>query len=314
MSKHKPKVLVTCPPMLGMIDEFRPRFKDMGVELVAPQVVQIMTEDELCGILPEMDGWIIGDDPATARVLETGRAGRLRACVKWGVGVDNVDFEAAGKLGLKITNTPGVFGKEVADIAMNYVSGLARETYSIDREIRTKKAWPKPCGISLADKIVGLVGLGDIGFETAKRLLAADMNVIAYDPFAAEVVLPGLDRATWPDRVGEADFLVFTCPLTSDTRQMFNDDLLDALKAGVRVVNVSRGPVIAEKALLAALASGVVHSAALDVFEVEPLHSNSALRTYERGIFGSHNGSNTRDAVARVSHLAIDLLSDYLEM
>lgn len=314
MSTSKATVLVTCPPMLGMIDSFRSRFASAGIDLVAPNVVQIMTEDELCDILPGMDGWIIGDDPATARVLEAGKAGNLRACVKWGVGVDNVDFKAAESLGLKITNTPGVFGKEVADVAMNYVSGLARQTFLIDRDIRTQNAWPKPSGISLAGKTVALVGLGDIGLETAKRLLAADMHVIAYDPFATTPGDMPVDRANWPERVGKADFLVFTCPLTNDTRHMFNADLLPALKPGVRVVNVSRGPVIDETALIKGLSNNTVHSAALDVFEVEPLPDGSPLRTFERCIFGSHNGSNTSDAVARVSQTAMDLLFGFLEI
>lgn len=314
MSTPKATVLVTCPPMLGMIDSFRPRFAKAGIDLVAPNVVQIMTEDELCDILPGMDGWIIGDDPATARVLEAGKAGNLRACVKWGVGVDNVDFNAAESLGLKITNTPGVFGKEVADVAMNYVSGLARQTFLIDREIRTQKAWPKPSGISLAGKTVALVGLGDIGLETAKRLLAADMKVIAYDPFAKTPADLSVEREDWPNRVAEADFLVFTCPLTNDTRHMFNTDLLASLKSGVRVVNVSRGPVIDENALIKGLNENTVHSAALDVFEVEPLPDGSPLRSFDRCIFGSHNGSNSSDAVARVSETAMDLLFGFLEI
>jgi len=300
--------------MLGMIDEFRAIFSDAGVELVAPEVVQVMTEDELCDLLPEMDGWIIGDDPATARVLRAGKEGRLRACVKWGVGVDNVNFKTARALGLKITNTPGVFGKEVADVATNYVSGLARQTFLIDREIRTNMAWPKPSGISLAGKLVALVGLGDIGRETARRLAAADMKIIAYDPFADTPEDVPLERATWPQRISEADFVVFTCPLTDDTRHMFNVDLLPELKPGIRLVNVSRGPVIDERALATGLETGIVHSAALDVFEVEPLPAASPLRKFDNCIFGSHNGSNTRDAVARVSEKAIALLFDFLEI
>ncbi|MCR5876723.1 hypothetical protein LRS10_22730 [Phenylobacterium sp. J426] len=120
------RVLVTCPPMLRMIDEFRPVFADRGAELVAPEVVQTLTEEQLIELLPTFDGWISGDDPATERVLTAGVAGRLRGLVKWGVGVDNVDFEACRKLGLQVAHTPGVFGREVADIAMGYVIGLAR--------------------------------------------------------------------------------------------------------------------------------------------------------------------------------------------
>lgn len=302
------RVLVSCPPMLVLIDRFRPRFQAAGVELEAAPVVQTLSEAELIARLPEFDGWIAGDDPANARTLGAGVKGRLRAVVKWGVGVDNVDFPAAQALGLKVVNTPQVFGREVADVAMAYVLGLARETYRIDREIRLHDGWPKPPGISTWDKVVALVGFGDIGRQTARRLNACDMKVIAYDPqYVPDPAIPA-EPAVWPERLEEADFIVFTCPLNAATRHMFDDAILERLKPGVRIVNVSRGPVIDEQALLKGLESGLIHSAALDVFEVEPLAPGHPLRQHDRCIFGSHNGSNTSDAVVRVSELAIDKL------
>jgi D-3-phosphoglycerate dehydrogenase len=298
--------------MLGMIEEFRPAFAERDIEIATPNVVQIMPEDELVTLVPQFDGWIIGDDPASARVLEAGAAGRLRAAVKWGVGVDNVDFAAAKRLGLKTANTPGVFGREVADVALAYVLGLARETYRIDRVIRQENGWPKPQGISTWGKTAAVVGFGDIGRQTAKRLLACDMRVVAYDPVFKPVDGLPVEPRDWPEGLDKADFLIFTCPLTPQTRLMFNADVLPLLKQGVRVVNVSRGPVIEETALLKGLESGIVHSAALDVFEVEPLAPASPLRRYDRCIFGSHNGSNTVDAVRAVSLKAIDILSGFL--
>lgn len=171
------KILVTCPPMLGMINEFIPYAAQQGFELVPAKVTQTLTQDELVGLLPQFDGWIIGDDPATRRVFEAGQAGRLKAAVKWGIGVDNVDFAACKDLGIPIINTPQMFGGEVADVALGYVIGLARQLFSIDRGVR-EGGWPKPPGISLAGKTVGLIGLGDIGRALAKRLLACEMNVV----------------------------------------------------------------------------------------------------------------------------------------
>ena len=305
-------VMVSCPPMVGMIDSFRPRFRDAGVRLHVPDVLQTLSEATLKTSLPQMDGWIIGDDPATAAVLEAGAAGRLKAAVKWGVGTDNVDFAAARRLGLAITHTPGVFGREVADIALHYVTALARETVRIDREIRRDGTWPKPRGISLAGKTVALIGFGDIGRQTGKRLAAAEMRILAYDPaFSPDPAVPA-DPVPWPERLDEADFLVFTCPLTAQTHHLFDRALLERLKPGVRLVNVGRGPVVAEAALLEGLETGVVHSAALDVFETEPLALTSPLRGYDRCVFGSHNASNTADGVLRVSHTAIDHLFDFL--
>jgi D-3-phosphoglycerate dehydrogenase len=248
-------------------------------------------------------------DASVRAWVEAGlKAGRLKAVVKWGVGVDNVDFAAARDLGIPAVNTPGVFGREVADIAMNYVSGLARHTFFIDRSIRTENAWPKPAGISLAGRTAALVGHGDIGSNVARRLLAADMQVNVYDPAFQPEQNPALSARTWPEGLAEADFLVFTCPLLPATFHMFSAEIVPLLKPGVRVVNVGRGPVIDEAALIAAQQSGIVHSVALDVFETEPLPADSPLRGHDFNIFGSHNASNTIDAVLRVSHQAIALL------
>jgi D-3-phosphoglycerate dehydrogenase len=304
------KVLVTCPPMLRAIDEFRGAFVRRGVAVDAPNVVQTLPEAELLRLVPQYEGWIIGDDPATRAVFAAGKAGRLRAAVKWGVGVDNVDFAAARELGLPVANTPQMFGNEVADVAMCYVTGLARGLFPLDRAVRSGH-WPKPAGISLAGKNVGLVGYGDIGRHLARRLVAAEMRVIVYDPVLGEAPVD-VEAAPWPQRLAEADFLIFTCALTQENRHMLNTETLTLTKRGVRIVNVARGPLIDEAALADALASGRVHAAALDVFEVEPLPVESPLRRFEQCVFGSHNSSNTMDAVRRTSERAIELLLDFL--
>ena len=305
------KVLITCPPMLALVETFEPTFNALGWEVTTPTVTQTLSEDELVALVPDHDGWIIGDDPATRAVFQAGSSGRLKAAVKWGIGTDNVDFEACADLAIPICNTPRMFGAEVADIAVGYVIGLARETFFIDREVRNGR-WPKPAGISLSGKTAAIVGLGDIGGNVAKRLLAADMRVIGYDPAVPpETISSEIELARWPTNLERADFLVITCALTSSSHHMLNADTFSKSRRGLRVVNVSRGPVIDERALIQALESGAVHSAALDVFEQEPLSMNSSLRQYERCIFGSHNASNTVDAVVRTSDLAIKSLADF---
>jgi D-3-phosphoglycerate dehydrogenase len=307
------KVLVTCPPMLKQIEQFRSIFENKGIELITPNVVQTLSEEELMELLPQMDGWIIGDDPATERVFTAGKNGNLKAAVKWGVGVDNVDFNACKKLGIPIINTPNMFGAEVAGIAVSYVIGLARQTYLIDRGVRNGK-WLKPAGISLAGRTVALIGFGDIGKATAHRLHAFDLKINVYDPFA-EKSAEDKNRyhfLDFPNQLEAADFVVCTCALTTKTKHMINTETISQMKNGVRIINVSRGPIIDEKALLAGLKSGKVHSAGLDVFEIEPLPLNSELRNFEKCIFGTHNGSNTIDGVIRASHEAIEKLFGFL--
>lgn len=298
--------------MLRMLDRFRSRFARLGLEVEAPDVVQTLTEAELLARVPGVEGWIIGDDPATRRVFEAGRAGRLRAAVKWGVGVDNVDFVAAQACGIPITNTPHAFGAEVADVAMAYVTMLARDLVAIDRGVRAGQ-WPKPAGTSLAGQVAGLVGYGDIGCQIARRLLVAGMQVLVYDP--SEPAAPPETRlARWPERLESCDFLVFACSLNAENRHMLDAATLGRCRPGVRIINVARGPLIEEAALVEALRTGRVRGAALDVFEEEPLPAGSPLREMEQVILGSHNGSNTVEAVVRTSDRAIDLLAGFLDL
>lgn len=307
------KVLVTCPPMLKAIDELRYLFEEKGIELITPNVVQVLTEEELIEILPGVDAWIIGDDPATERVFTAGKNGKLRAAVKWGVGVDNVDFVACEKLGIPIQNTPRMFGNEVADMAMAYFTGLARESYRVDREVR-KGNWIKPPGMSTTEKTVALIGLGDIGLATARRLKGFDVKINAYDPFTSlNAENAGVDQILeFPEGLGEADFVIITCALTPSSHHLINQKSIELMKDGVKIINVSRGGLIDEPALIDALKSGKVSAAGLDVFEVEPLPKDSELRQFEQCIFGTHNGSNTKEAVIRASHRAIDILFGFL--
>lgn len=300
--------------MLRSIERFRDEFSRRAATIHTPNVTQILSEAELIDLVPQFDGWVIGDDPATRRVFAAGKAGRLKAAVKWGVGVDNVDFTACRDLGIPISNTPGMFGREVADIALGYVVALARETFVIDRGVKAG-GWPKPCGMSLAGKIAYLAGFGDIGRNTARRLLACEMNVLAHDPYFQPVAgLEAVTRVNWPERLDEADFLIVTCALTKDNRHLVNADALARCREGVRVINVSRGPLVEEAALTASLQSGQVHSAALEVMETEPLPAGSPLRAFgDRVLFGSHNASNTIEAVTRTSLKAIELLFGFLK-
>ncbi len=307
------KVLITCPPMLGKIEEFIPIFEEKGIEVIAPKVVQTLSEEELMELLPKVDGWIIGDDPATERVFAAGKKGKLKAAVKWGVGTDNVDFAACKKLGIPIANTPNMFGAEVAGIAVAYVIGLARQVFLINQKVKEGK-WIKPAGISLAGKTVALIGFGDIGKAVANRLRAFDMKINVYDPYAKKTKRDQkrFSFADFPEKLQEADFVVITCALTKETAHMINDKTIAMMKDGVRIVNVSRGGLIDEKALLKGLKSGKIHSVALDVFETEPLPQDHELRQFELSIFGTHNGSNTIEGVRRASQKAVKLLFGFL--
>lgn len=298
-----------------MVDEFEADFAKANFNVNIPEFTQEMTEDALCEIIGKYDGWIIGDDPASRKVLEAGVAGQLKACMRWGVGTNNVDFEAFRDLGIPIENTPGVFGAEVADLAMHYITGLARHTFAIDIEVK-KGNWHKPIGLSLWASKALIVGMGDIGKNLAKRLQAHDVNVLYYDPYVPQSsVAPGLKKTSWPDGLSEVDFVIFTAPLTEETYHLFNEQALECSKKGIKVINVGRGPLVDEVVLLKGLKDNVISMAALDVFEIEPLSTKQhqdLLSFKDRLILGSHNGSNTQQAVAKVSKKCIIRLGDFL--
>ena len=309
------KILLTCPPMIGMVDAFSEDFENANFDVTVPEFTQEMSEDALCDIIGAYDGWIIGDDPASRRVLEAGVKGRLKACMRWGVGTNNVDFAAFEEFNIPIENTPGVFGREVADLACHYVTGLARDTFTIDRKVKQGE-WFKPIGQSLWSARALIVGFGDIGQNLAKRLLAHDMEVWFYDPHVEKSdIAPNCSKVTWPHALSHVDYVVFTAPLNSKTHHMLNEATIELMKEGVKVVNVGRGPLIDELALIDGLRAGKIASAALDVFEKEPLSVTShsdLLDFHHKLILGSHNGSNTREAVIGVSKHCIDRLSCFL--
>jgi D-3-phosphoglycerate dehydrogenase len=242
-------------------------------------------------------------------------ADRLKVISKWGVGVDNIDLAAAEELGIRVTNTPGMFGDEVADVAIGYLILLARHLHRVDRDVRDGQ-WPKPEGVSLAGRTMGVVGLGHIGQAVAKRAQAMGMQVMGTDvstESAAVAERSGVKIVDLSELLREADVVSLNSPLTAENRHMINESTLATMKPGAWIVNTARGGLIDEDALVSALESGQVGAAALDVFEIEPLPARSPLRRIPQVILGAHNGSNTADAVHRTSVRAIDNLIAGLE-
>lgn len=298
-----PRVLVTCAQMQVELPEHAERLRAAGYEVVSPALSgQQFTEDELVPLLDGVVGMIAGDDPLSGRVLECG--GELKVLVRWGIGTDSVDLAAAERLGIVVRNTPAVFGDEVADSALAYVLLLARRHHAIDAEVRSG-GWPKVEGLTLAGQRAGIIGLGSIGRAVARRCHAFGMDVVGHDPYAAAADVPTvpLDELLRTSR-----FVILAAPLTDETHHLIDVDALALTRPDAYVVNVGRGPLVDEVALAAALAEGRLAGAGLDVFEQEPLAADSPLRGLPGVVLGAHNGSNTRQGVARASAVAVDIL------
>lgn len=308
------RVLITCRQMQACIDAFMPDLERHGLEVVMPEVVQQPSEAELIEIIGCFDGMIAGDDPLCATVLD--QAKRLRIISKWGIGIDGIDLEAARERGIKVTNTPGVFGEEVADVAIGYVILLARQLHRIDAAVR-RGEWFKPEGTTLAGRTLGVIAFGSIGRAVARRAKAFGMEVLAYDvteSARAQAAAVNVEAVTKEPLFARSDFVVVCSPLTPETYHFVDAEALAAMRPGAYLINVSRGPVVQETAAVAALESGRLAGAALDVFEEEPLPADNPLRRFDQCIFGSHNASNTHGGVLRASEKAVENLLRGLDL
>lgn len=305
------KILVTCKQMQVELPNYKDQIESYGYELVVPQLTgQQFTSSELSEFMPGVVGLIAGDDEMDESFFANSPS--LRTLVRWGIGMDSVDHAAAAEAKVVVRNTPGVFGHEVADMALGYMLSLARGINDVDRSVRAGE-WPKYEGFSLAGQTVGIVGFGAIGREVAARASAFGMDVLIFDPFADPATIPEkMQSVTFSTLLKSSRFVTLTCPLTRDTHHLINAEALAQMAQDAYIVNVARGPVVDEAALAKSLEAGQIAGAGLDVFEVEPLPMSSKLRTLPNVILGSHNGSNTRQGVARASSAAVSILLEEL--
>jgi D-3-phosphoglycerate dehydrogenase / 2-oxoglutarate reductase len=301
MSEHE-RVLISCQHVWPAEAEVTPQLESKGLEVDMPRFEgQQLEEDDLIPIVDRYVGILAGDDVLSRRVLEA--APRLRVISKWGVGVDAIDLEAAAELGIEVLNTPGVFGDELADYAMGYIHLLARRQHEVNQQVK-QGIWHRVRGTSLAGKTLGIIGLGSSGRALARRAWAASMNVVGFDVIAAADE-EDFRRVEFYDLLGASDIVSLHLPATAETRHLMNADTLALMKHGAWLINTSRGALIDEVALVSAMIEGRIGAAALDVFEREPLSPDNPLIAMDNVIVGSHNGSNTHEAVARTTQAAV---------
>jgi D-3-phosphoglycerate dehydrogenase len=304
------RIAITCLQMQNDLHRHRDRLETAGYELAVPTLVgQRFETDDLVSVAAGCVGLIAGDDDLGRRSLEG--LPDLKVLIRWGIGTDSVDFDAAAKCGIVVRNTPGVFGEEVADSAFGYILNLARSHHSIDAAVR-RGEWTKVEGVSLHDQVLGVVGAGSIGSAVMRRGIGFGMRVLVYDPFLTGSLPDGVEQVEMPRLLKESRFVVLTAPATPDTRGMINATTLSQMRPEAYLVNVGRGELVVESDLVAALRDGRLAGAGLDVFEVEPLPSDSALRELNV-VLGAHNGSNTRQGVERASERAVSILLEELE-
>lgn len=280
---------------------------EKGIELLGKEfdvdVREKISAEELLNIIGEYDALMVRSaSKVTAEVI--GRAKKLKIIGRAGVGVDNIDIPAATKRGIIVINSPGGNTIAATEHTMAMMLSLARKI-PLANETMQKGEWnrKKYVGVELKGKTLGVVGMGRIGSGVAKRALAFEMNVIAYDPYINEELAKNLGVAvgSLDDVVTKADFITVHMPLTPDTKGMIGEKEMKRMKKGVRLINCARGGIIDEAALAAAVRDGTVAGAAIDVFTEEPLPADNPLRGVDGIILTPHLGASTVEAQIGVS-------------
>lgn len=305
----KMKILVCDPISQKGVELFQSR-PEFDVQVLD----RTYTEEELIPMVADVHAMVVrSETKITAKLIES--APNLKVVGRAGVGVDNVDVDAATQRGIAVMNTPGGNTISTAELTFSMLMALAR---NIPQAHMTMKEglWNRKHfkGVELHGKALGIIGLGRIGTEVAKRAMAFGMSVLAYDPYltlarakALQVELVELD-----EMYKRADFITVHIPKTEETAGMLNKSAFAKMKPGVRILNCARGGIINEADLADAIESGQVAGAALDVYEVEPPPADFKLRSLSQVIMTPHLGASTTEAQINVGIEVAEILTDYL--
>jgi D-3-phosphoglycerate dehydrogenase len=259
----------------------------------------------LRGLVAEADGWIAGVEAIDRTVLEA--ATRLKVVARYGVGVDNVDLDAAAERGIVVTNTPEANAGAVAELVIGLLFTLARRITYGDREVRAGR-WPRLPGIALDGKVLGLLGFGAIGRQVARRATALGCVVRAYDPVPDHMAATelGVELLGQDDVIATSDFVSLHAPVLPDTRGMVDAAFLARMKPGAMLVNAARAELVDERALADALRTGHLAGAALDVLAQAPPTADFALAELDNVVLTPHTGAHTDLAAETMARGALE--------
>jgi D-3-phosphoglycerate dehydrogenase len=267
-----------------------------------------ITAEQLPAVLPGYDGMVVRSRTKVRQPL-IDVCPNLKVIVRGGVGLDTIDAEYARSKGITVMNTPKASSASVAELTIAYMFALARSIYKASATMKAEK-WEKKAfeGDEIGGKTLGLIGLGNIGKEVAKRAIALGMNVIAYDPCIKDSA--GFKLVSLDEVLANADYISLHCPKNKETQNMLDKAQFEKMKTGVRLINCARGGIVNEAALYEALSSGKITAAALDVHGEEP-PTDWKLAKLDNVICSPHIGAQTKEAQGRVAAEVADKLIEF---
>ena len=295
------KVLVTDP----IPDEAIQRMRSEGLEV---DVKTGISEDELVSIIPGYDALVVrSGTKVTRRVIEAAK--NLKIIGRAGVGVDNIDVQAATQHGITVVNAPGGNSVSTAEHTLALILAMVRKIPQADRSVKEGK-WERKkfVGRELRGKTIGVVGLGKVGFEVAKRAKALEMNVLAYDPYISEerAKEAGAKLVSLDELLKNSDIVTIHVPKTKETEKLISYEEISLMRDGAYIVNCARGGIVDEEALYKALKEGKLAGAALDVYEKEPPNPDNPIFALDNVVTTPHLGASTREAQISVGMIIAD--------
>ncbi|MGQ9570931.1 MAG: phosphoglycerate dehydrogenase [Thermodesulfovibrionales bacterium] len=289
-----------------------------GIEILKKAGIDVdvkigMKPEELTDVIGKYHGLIVRSaTKVTSKIIDA--ASNLKVIGRAGSGLDNVDITAATRKGIVVMNAPGGNTITTAEHTMALMFALARQIPQATASMKQGK-WEKKkfMGVELFNKTLGIIGIGNIGSQVAKRAQAFAMNVISCDPFLSEekAKAMGVEKVSLEELFKRSDFITIHTPITSETRNLINKETIKKMKDGVRIINCARGGIINEKDLYDAIVEGKVAGAALDVFEKEPPEDNPLI-TLDNVITTPHLGAATKEAQENVAIVIAEQIADYL--
>lgn len=271
-----------------------------------PSVDRHLTENEMIELVDGCEALIVGIDPVTARVLDSGP---VRVVAKYGSGLDNIDLRAAEERGVKVASTPGANSQAVAELTLAFLFALARRV--VPHHISAAAGrWDRHIGVELTGRRLGLIGLGQVGGRVARMARAVGMEVVAHDPYVSTTDVP---LVTKDELVSGSDAVSLHVPLTKETRHLVDASFLAMMRPGAYLVNTARFDLADIEAVAGALASGRLAGAAFDDFGDRP-GPESQLWDFPGFLASPHAGASTVEAVERTGIAAMKIVLETLGM
>jgi D-3-phosphoglycerate dehydrogenase / 2-oxoglutarate reductase len=288
------KVLVSAPYMLPEMYRFGSVLESFDLAVIVPEVHERLSEEEILSFAGDFDGTICGDDRYSRKVIEACQP-RLRVISKWGTGIDSIDQEAAAEFGVMIGNTTNAFTVPVSESVLGYMLSFARQIPWLDDAMKAGK-WQKINGKTLSECTLGVIGVGNVGKAVLRRARAFGMELLGTDivDIAPDFLLEnGVELTSLEDLLARSDFVSMNCTLNPTSEHLINSKRLAQMKAGAVLINTARGPIVDQRALVAALEDGKLRGVALDVFENEPLPKESPLLSMDNVLLSPHNTNSS---------------------